>query len=156
MILLALDLSTKSSGYAVYQNNELIAHGYITATDSNLFNRINKMTEEIEKIVTIYKPTTAIIEDVIPDDVRHNQTVYKALVYLQGFIASKLSMSKIAFRFFTASEWRKICGIQTGRGIKRETLKTKDVEFVKKQFGIEVNDDEADAICIGYAALNSK
>lgn len=156
MILLALDLSTKSSGYAVYQDNELIAHGCVTIGDSNLFTRITKMTEEIKDKVTTYNPSIVIIEDVIPDDVHHNQAVYKSLIYLQGFIANVLSVCKIPFKFYTASEWRKKCGIQTGKGIKRETLKSKDIDFVKKQFEIEVNDDEADAICIGYAAIYDK
>jgi len=42
-------------------------------------------------------------------------------------------------------------GLKRGRGITRETLKQKDIEFVKNKFNKIVNDDEADAICIGYA-----
>jgi hypothetical protein len=38
--------------------------------------------------------------------------------------------------------------------VKRSTLKEKDIEFVKDKWGIEVNDDEADAICIGFALSN--
>ena len=41
--------------------------------------------------------------------------------------------------------------LKRGRGITRETLKQKDMEFVKEKFNKDVNDDEADAICIGYA-----
>lgn len=41
--------------------------------------------------------------------------------------------------------------LKRGRGITRETLKQKDIEFVKNKFNKIVNDDEADAICIGYA-----
>lgn len=36
------------------------------------------------------------------------------------------------------------------------TLKEADIEFVKETFGITVNDDEADAICIGYAQNNQE
>ena len=42
-------------------------------------------------------------------------------------------------------------GIKTGRGIKRASLKEADIAFVEETFGITVNDDEADAICIGFA-----
>ena len=36
-------------------------------------------------------------------------------------------------------------------GIKRTSLKEADIAFVEETFGITVNDDEADAICIGFA-----
>ena len=42
-------------------------------------------------------------------------------------------------------------GIKNGRGIKRQTLKEADIEFVKNKYRINVNDDVADAICIGLA-----
>ena len=44
-------------------------------------------------------------------------------------------------------------GIKTGRGVKRESLKTKDIEFVRENYGLDVNDDEADAICIGHSVV---
>ena len=156
MIILALDLSTKSSGYAIFNNQELIKHGYITAGSSNLYHRIHKMTDEIKTIAEENKVEKAVIEDVIPDDVKGNQKVFKALMYLQGFITDVLDSLNIPFIFYTASEWRKKCKIHTGRGVLRESLKPKDIEFVQNQFGIKVNDDEADAICLGFAEVGGE
>lgn len=156
MIILALDPSTKNSGYAIYNNQELIAHGCISAGSNNLYHRIDKMVEGLEKILIEYQVEEAIIEDVFPEDVQHNQKVYKALMYLQGFLTHKLDEYKIPFNFYTASEWRKKCGIRTGRGIHRESLKPQDIKFVQNQFGIKVNDDEADAICIGFAKVGGE
>ena len=51
------------------------------------------------------------------------------------------------------SEWRSVCGLKTGRGIKREELKKQDIEFAANKYNIQVNDDIADAIGIGYAWL---
>ena len=153
MILLALDLSTKNTGYAIYQESILITHGCISINNNNLFNRIEHMTVTINDLIHKYKIDFVILEDVLPDDVHHNQSVYKALTYLQGFILNCLNSNNIPFKLFTASEWRKKCGIHTGRGIKRDVLKTKDIEFVQKHFDIIVNDDEADAICIGFAFI---
>ena len=154
MITLALDPSTKSSGWAIYENQELKDYGCITAGSANLYNRIHKMISELEEIIKTYKIDNVMIEDVIPEDVKGNQTVFKALIYLQGFIMDlldKYSLNNV--KFYTASEWRKKCGIHTGRGVKRESLKPKDIQFVYSQFGIKVNDDVADAICIGFAAV---
>ena len=154
MITLALDLSTKSSGWALFENQDLIKYGCITAGSANLFNRIDKMTKDLSDILDSYNIDNVIIEDVIPDDVHNNQKIFKALTYLQGFILRELDHHSIDnIKFYVSSEWRKICGIRTGKGIKRESLKPQDIAFVQSQFGIKVNDDVADAICIGFAAV---
>lgn len=151
MITLAIDASTKSTGWSIFEDQELKDYGCITASSSNLFNRIHKMIDEIDKIIIKHKVEQIAIEDVIPEDVHHNTKVFNALMYLQGFLADKCNDYKITPVFYVASAWRKKCGIHTGRGIRRESLKPKDIQFVKSQFGINVNDDEADAICIGFA-----
>lgn len=61
---------------------------------------------------------------------------------------------KIDIEYIYPSSWRASIGIKTGRGIKRTTLKQKDIEFVKEKWNLDVNDDEADAICIGFASSN--
>ena len=152
-ILLAIDGSTKSTGYAIFKEGKLIFHGVITASSSNLFKRLQKMQQELEKLVNEYHPTRVVLEEVLPDDVRHNQTVYKALVYLQGYIRGMLDKYRMDAELIVASSWRKKCGIKTGAGIRRESLKNKDIAFVKAKYNIDVCDDEADAICIGHAML---
>jgi len=153
MITLAIDGSTKSTGVAIFDGQELKYYDCITAGSTDLFKRIHKMQEEIEKIIIEYKVDKIVIEDVLPDDVKGNQTVFKALMYLQGFLAEIFNKHKIPYEFMVASHWRKMCGIKTGAGIRRESLKPKDIAFVKSQFGIEANDDICDAICIGFAAV---
>jgi hypothetical protein len=49
----------------------------------------------------------------------------------------------------------KICGIKTGTGVRRESLKPQDIAFVKTIYNIEVNDDIADAIGIGHAYVTT-
>ena len=56
--------------------------------------------------------------------------------------------------FIGASSWRKQCGIKQG-AVTRDVLKMRDIEFVKEKFGLTVNDDVADAICIGWAKVNA-
>jgi len=153
MNILAIDASTKASGIAVFQDKKLIYYTCITAGSTNLFARIDKMIVGIEEIILKYKINYVYIESVYPEDVHNNQSVFDALKYLQGFILHLLNKYNIKHTFLGASEWRSKCGIHTGRGIKREILKAKDIQFVQQQFGIKVNDDIADAICIGCAGL---
>ena len=151
-IILALDPSSKSTGWSIFNNDSLVTYGVITAGSTNLFHRIDKMVEEINKIIIEYKPTEVVLEDVIPADVKHNNNVFNALKYLQGYILHTLDDNKIIdITFYTSSEWRSKCGIGTGPGIKRGSLKPQDIAFVKKYYNKNVNDDIADAICIGYA-----
>lgn len=151
MKVLALDLSTKSSGWSIFENKNLIDSGCISASSTNVLNRIEKIIKELRIIFDKYKPDNIIVEEVLPEDVKHNQTVFKALMYLQAAVALEFNRDGKKLEFFVSSEWRKICGIRTGRGITRDTVKAADIKFVKDNYNLDVNDDIADAICIGYA-----
>lgn len=154
MTILGLDPSTKSTGVAIFEDKKLIFYDCITSNNPNLFIRIHHMVDELDKILQKYTINYVYIEDVIPEDVKHNQQVFSALKYLQGFILDLLNTHKISHEFFVASQWRKQCGIKTGRGVYRESLKAKSIAFVKEQFNITVNDDIADAICIGHTGMS--
>lgn len=153
-ILLAIDPSTKSTGIAVFKNKELIYYNCISSSSTDVYKRIDKMIEGIKIAVDTYGVNYAVLEDVLPEEVKHNQSTFKSLTYLQGYILHTLNDYKLNWKFYTASQWRSICGIKIGPGVRRENLKKQDIAFVKKHYNIDVNDDIADAICIGYAELN--
>ena len=153
MITLAVDASTKSTGLAIFDGQELKHYECITASSTDLFKRIHKMQDELEKVIKEYKVDRIVIEDVIPEDVHGNQNVFNALKWLQGYLVEVFVKNKLPYEFMVASHWRKLCGIKTGSGVRRESLKPKDIAFVKNQFGISANDDICDAICIGFAAV---
>ena len=128
MKVLAIDASTKSTGIAIFENTNLIYYGNIISNKGYF------------------------IEDILPQDVKHNQTVFKTLIYLQASIVISLYLeNKQNVQLCTASHWRRLCNIKTGRGIVRQTLKKASIDFVKQKYNINVNDDISDAICLGYA-----
>ena len=47
LMILALDASTKSTGYAIFDKEKLIQYGYFTASSSDLLCRLDKMKKEI-------------------------------------------------------------------------------------------------------------
>jgi Holliday junction resolvasome RuvABC endonuclease subunit len=151
---MSIDASSKATGVAIFNENKLVHYECIYATEVNAFDRINKMTKRIEELYTEWKVNSVAMEDVIPEDVRHNQQVFKVLHYLQASVVLMLHKYKQSVTFYVSSEWRKKCGIRTGRGITREMVKQSDINFVKDKFNITVNDDIADAIGIGYAHLH--
>ena len=89
MTILSLDLSTKSSGWAVFEDGELMDHGCITSASTDLIKRIHIMTDAIDKILEQYTINTIIVEEVRPEGgygVGNLQT-HRALMWLQAAIA---------------------------------------------------------------------
>lgn len=118
------------------------------------------MTNGVKDILEKYADITTIIsEEVRPDNIGYgvgNLQTHRILMWLQAAIAFMVhdNFKQVKIEYIYPSSWRASIGIKTGRGIKRTTLKQKDIEFVKEQWNLNVNDDEADAICIGYASVN--
>lgn len=48
MIIIGLDISTKSTGYSVWGNGKLVTSGCAAAASSNVYKRIKKITTEIQ------------------------------------------------------------------------------------------------------------
>ena len=158
MAILSIDASTKSSGWAIYENSSLKSYGCITSSSTDLFKRIHKMVDEIDLLITNNNINKLILEEVRPDEIggRSNINTHRALMWLQGAIAMMIhdKHPKVTIEYLYPSEWRKSCKIKTGRGVVRETVKQRDIRFVQETFGITVNDDIADAIGLGYAHLH--
>lgn len=159
MITIAIDASTKSTGIAMFKDNQLLGYENFISSNKNVLKRIKYMTDKIEEI---YKKNNqesvqVVMEQVIPDNLNdakwtRNQATFKALFYLQAAIVLMFDHYDIEVELIGASTWRKWCGIKQG-GANRETLKFRDIEFVKKNYNIDVNDDVADAICIGHGKI---
>lgn len=158
-MIMSLDLSTKSSGVAIFSENNLIDYHCITASSTDLIKRIQKMINEIKKFCEEYSLEKIIVEEVRPEVNQNgvgNQKTHKALMYLQAALVFMLHdyFPNIKVEYIYPSEWRSLCGLKTGRGIKREELKKEDIAFAARKFNVNVNDDIADAIGIGYGWLH--
>lgn len=154
MRTLAIDASSKSTGIALFEQSKLSYYECITASSDDFINRIEKMVKRIRQLYDSYEPDIVIMEQVLPRDVNNNQNIYKILIYLQAAIAIELHRSGVIIDFVVASHWRKQCGIKTGPTMKRKDLKQASQKLVKAIYGIEVNDDISDAICLGIAYLS--
>ena len=159
---IAIDASTKSTGIAVFKNQALIQYECITQSSKDVILRIKNMTDAVEKIYNTYQGNDIqiVMEQIIPDNLNDvkwskNQNTFKALFYLQAAIVLMFHHYGKEIELVGASTWRKNCGIKQG-GATRDLLKQRDVQFVKDTYQITVNDDIADAICIGHAKINQK
>ena len=147
--ILFLDLSSKSSGWAIGdQYGALITYGCIVSGSTNVFKRIQVMRDNIQKLIAEHNITKVVFEEVF--EMFSNTRTQKVLMWVQGIVLMAIYEinPKVEYDFVIPSSWRSKLGIKTGRGVKRESLKQADVNYVKDKYGIDANDDVADAICI--------
>ena len=160
MNILSLDLSTKSSGWAYFEDGELKDHGCITSASTDLIKRIYIMRDGIAEILDKYAVTKIVVEEVRPEGGYGvgNTKTHRALMWLQAAIAFLIhdNYSSTEIEYIYPSSWRAALGIKNGRGIKRISLKEQDIQYVQDKYNITVNDDEADAICIGLSQYKEK
>lgn len=151
MKILAIDASTKSSGIAIFEDKTLLGYSTIKASSADLITRIHKMVDTIDALVEQGQIDQIVMEEVIPDP-NKNKNTFKALSWLQAAIMIMLhdKHPMVTVELIYPGTWRSQCGIQTGRGIRRESLKEADISKAKEVFCINsLNDDEADACLLG-------
>ena len=147
MRLLTLDLSTHSSGWCIGQDEKIEKHGCILSSSKDVIKRIILMRDKIIELIKNQKINKIVLEQVRP---QYNSHTNKVLMWLQAavIIAAYQTTPSIQYQFIGASQWRAALKMKQGRGIKRDTLKPQDIQYVQNKYNIKVNDDQADAICI--------
>ena len=50
------------------------------------------------------------------------------------------------------SQWRSKLKFKQGAGVKRDDLKQQAMDYVLKEYGLEVDVDQSEAVCIAVAA----
>lgn len=155
--ILALDASTKRTGYAYFKDGQ-IQFGAIASSSGYPEKRIGIMRDEILEIIKRENIDTIIMEEVRPDTEQDNKYrpvnlhTNKLLTWLQGCIViAVFEYNKdIKIDFIGASSWRSQLGIQK-YGVTRQGYKPLDIAYANKTYGLNLTaeqDDEADAICI--------
>ena len=150
MRVLCLDQATKVSGYSVWDNGKLVKYGHISSDvrENNPFLRMRIMGNKIVELLKKYSPDYVGIEGVV---FQRNYCTYSQLSQMQGVIFEILFENEIDFTVIEASAWKSFCGI---KGKKRVEQKLNTIKMVKEKFGLDVTEDEADAIGIGMAVCN--
>ena len=151
MTILSLDISTTSTGYAVFTDKKLISYGVIAPPGKTL-TRIEKIADEINLLMLEHEPDIIYAEEPEPAFVKNNIDVYRKLTFAHGAIAIVLNHYNKEMQLCSSSHWRKQVGIKTGRGITRAQLKPIDIAKANELFNLTLkNDDIADAILIGWS-----
>lgn len=153
MIYLSLDQAMRTTGWAIFEDDELKKYGSFTIPSQHpIEQRLNEFMRELNNLYREYEFDELFFEDI---QNQNNNETYKKLAYVQATIIIWCYNNNIKFSILSPSHWRSVlkerCGISFGR--KREEQKQKAIEFVQQFFARMVSSDEADAICLGYAGI---
>ena len=147
-IVISLDQSITKTGISVFESNEcdddfkLIEYElFITKGDTE--QKIFKTAIKLQDLILKYNPTKVLLEDI---QLQMNVNTYKSLSQLQGVLFFLCYGMKIACEIINASVWRK--GLEI-KGKNRDEFKQKAKEYVFNKYGLTVEDDVAESICIG-------
>lgn len=170
-LLFAFDQATHNTGFSIWNKEakELLGYGSIEIKKGNSNERINKLKNILNELYTKckYHNIEFIFEEIqYQEEFEEKNTInfntsknnninniktFKTLAWLQGVLLDWCFENNIKYQLIYSSSWKSYCHI---KGQQRSIQKQNSINFVKEKFNIEVNSDEADAICLGWTALN--
>ena len=161
--LLALDQSTQTTGYAIFQDSKLLTYGHIDPTGEYI-ERIAKLRKWASSVCDSLDDELEIaIEDIQLQEFEPNGgkrvskdfgvTTFKKLAHVQGALLSLFAERKIKYHIVSSNSWKSLCKIQ---GRRRDEQKRNAQQFVIDTYEIKPTQDEADAICIGHYVLKTQ
>lgn len=145
--LLALDQSSRISGYAIFIDENLIAHGSINLTEEDVGQRLVLIRKEVTKLIHKYNINEIAFEDIqMQASVGNNVQTFKILAEVFGVILMLCTELKINYTIVSSNTWKSTLKI---KGKKRSEQKQDAQRYVLEKYGIKAIQDTVDAICIG-------
>lgn len=143
--ILALDQATHISGYAVFNNKNLIEYGTFEATGENDIERSVQVKQWLISLIDQFEIDFVGLEG-IQYQTAAGVTTFETLARLQGILAATCYEEKIPYKIAPTNTWRLHCGV---KGRTRPDRKRSMQRLVKEWFNLTPTEDEADAIGIG-------
>lgn len=151
MRILALDQSTKITGWAVFDDNELFDCGKFEITDDEIGKRLMYFKFEILKLIFEFAPDKILFEDIqLQTSVGNNVQTFKKLAMVYGVLQALLEEEEIPQEIISASTWKSKLNI---KGRSRPEQKRSAQEYAKNTYNVKASQDTCDAICIGASFL---
>lgn len=151
--LLSLD-QAKDCGWAVYdiKNKKLVDYGVQSFQKYKDYDEaIHQLKLFMISLIEKYNPQVVTIEEV---HYSRNKNVYHKLSKLQGVLINHLIQENIKFEVLVPSAWKNSLDVAKGNKTKRKEEKENSIDFAKEIYGIEVDNNTSDAVCMGHYYLN--
>lgn len=145
--LLALDQSSRITGYAIFENAKLIDYGKFSVNDDDIGIRLMKIRQEVEQLIKYHEVEEVVFEDIqMQGNVANNVQTFKTLAEVFGIIYELVTELNLPHTAVLASSWKSTLQV---KGRTRPEQKRNAQILVEKTFNIKPTQDECDAICIG-------
>lgn len=155
MRILALDQSSRVSGWALFDDDELIEYGKIDlSNEPQIGERLHKLRCLIRDMIQELKIEKVILEDIYMDGQKiNNVQTFKILAEVFGVLFELCIALNIPVEAVLAGTWKSTLNI---KGKTRLEQKSAAQTWVAENYGLKVVQDIADAICIGshYLKMN--
>lgn len=150
MKMLALDQASRTSGFAIFEDNKLIKYGKFTFEDSDFGVRLMKIRNKVQSLIEEFSIDKVVFEDIQLQD---NVDTFKKLAEVFGVIFELVTELNIPHEAILSTSWKSTLKI---KGTKRPEQKKNAQLWVNENYNIKPTQDECDAICIGIHALRNK
>lgn len=152
--LLALDQSSRITGYAVFENAKLIHYGKFSVDDDDIGVRLLKIRQNVHNLIEKYDINELVFEDIqLQNNVQNNVQTFKTLAEVFGVIYELATELDLRNSAVLASSWKSTLKV---RGKDRPEQKRNAQALIEKTFNVKPTQDECDAICIGSHYVNNK
>lgn len=146
--LLSLDGATEKTGFAFFDGPDLKDYGLWECYNQNKFKRIRYMAGKLEEYIIQNKINLVIVEDTYK---KNNFIAFKTLTLNQGALIDVCERLEVKYHLVTATEWKGGLNILSSRN-KGKNLA---IDYIKKETGIIMQEDTAEATCIGIYTLRN-
>lgn len=151
--ILALDQSSRTSGYAIFQDGKLANSGTFTYDDDDISLRLVKIRNKVISLIQQYEINKILLEDIQLQGQTNNVTTYKVLAEVLGVLEELSREMSIPHEIIHSQTWKSTLDI---KGRDRTTQKKNAQLYVLETYQKKVSQDESDAICIGSSYIQSK
>ncbi len=154
--LLALDQSSKTTGYTVLDNGKIIKVSHFDCVGDDLGDRLYQFRKKVISLIEEYDIDEIAFEDIQLQDVNGNKETgiktFKVLAEVFGVMHELCSEMKMPYTAILPIKWKahfKIAG--KGRSQEKKMAQT----YALRNFGIPCTEDEADSLCIALYHFNN-
>lgn len=151
MKVLALDQSSRVTGYAIFDDNQLVTSGTFVTDDERIGHRLLEIRNRIQSMVSTYNIDHLVFEEIQLQ--QQGVTTYKVLAQVLGICEELATELNIPYVIVPSVTWKSTLGIK-GKG--RTEQKKNAQSFVINTYNKKVTQDESDAICIGTHYINTQ
>lgn len=153
MKLLALDQASRTSGWAIFEDKELIDSGTFTLTSDDIGERLVDYRNKLSDLIDKYEIDEVAFEDIQMQGQINNVQTFKVLAEVFGVTQEFLAEQRYFYHIVSSNTWKSKLNI---KGRTRPEQKKNAQAYVLEHYNKKVSQDESDAICIGASIVNEK